>query len=546
MAQLISNGGQTLACHSVYFGDPKLNNIACKCNSTHCDRLNFDWPQQDDLFLLVRSDKSGARFEQTLLRPARVPADTPPPDYTISVEAGRRLQEVSGFGGAFTDSAAQLISELPAAVRAHALEDYFGASGLGYNLGRVPIGGTDMSTRPYSYNDLPDGEQDLELAKFALQREDLHFKIPLIKAANRLRAERNLEPLKLMAASWSAPAWMKSNNNLVQGRLKRQSVYYDAYARYLIKFLHEYERQNVSMWALSPQNEPLSPKRVGPVKINFNSVNFEPEEMVDYLEHSVLPALIAANKTADKLKLFIWDDTLDGLERYQAAALAAPKVRDFTHGLALHWYSQGLHEISYRHLHEARRHLPAQYSMISTEASFIGFPKPGDWARGQRYARDIIENLRAGSVAWIDWNLALNLAGGPTWSRNFLDSALLVDANQAQYFKNPMFYALGHLSRFIEPKSRVLPANIFANGSSVPIISGALQDELSAVAAELERPLQVSPTEIKRRLALVLLNRVGQSRQVEVKLQECGAKLGQPALRLELPANSLSSLAFVC
>lgn len=46
--------------------------------------------------------------------------------------------------------------------------------GIEFQLGRVPIGGSDFSTRPYSYDDHPN---DDNLTMFALQPEDVHFKV---------------------------------------------------------------------------------------------------------------------------------------------------------------------------------------------------------------------------------------------------------------------------------------------------------------------------------------------------------------------------------
>lgn len=46
-----------------------------------------------------------------------------------------------------------------------------------YTLGRVPIGGTDFSTHPYTYDDLPRGQTDPTLLKFALAKEDLSAKV---------------------------------------------------------------------------------------------------------------------------------------------------------------------------------------------------------------------------------------------------------------------------------------------------------------------------------------------------------------------------------
>lgn len=51
---------------------------------------------------------------------------------------------------------------------------YFSKDGIEYNLCRVPIGGTDFSTRAYSYDD---GMTDPLLDNFALANEDLQYKV---------------------------------------------------------------------------------------------------------------------------------------------------------------------------------------------------------------------------------------------------------------------------------------------------------------------------------------------------------------------------------
>jgi len=50
----------------------------------------------------------------------------------------------------------------------------FSEEGNNYNLIRVPMGGTDDSTRKYTYADTPN---DLKLDKFALAEEDLNYKV---------------------------------------------------------------------------------------------------------------------------------------------------------------------------------------------------------------------------------------------------------------------------------------------------------------------------------------------------------------------------------
>lgn len=44
----------------------------------------------------------------------------------------------------------------------------------------------------------------------------------------------------------------------------------------------------------------------------------------------------------------------------------------------------------------------------------------------------------------MDWNLCLDMQGGPNWVKNFVDSPIIVDASKQEYYKQPMWYALGH------------------------------------------------------------------------------------------------------
>ena len=51
---------------------------------------------------------------------------------------------------------------------------YFGKDGADYNLCRIPIAGSDFSTRPYSYDDV---NRDKSLENFAMAEEDYEYKV---------------------------------------------------------------------------------------------------------------------------------------------------------------------------------------------------------------------------------------------------------------------------------------------------------------------------------------------------------------------------------
>lgn len=46
-----------------------------------------------------------------------------------------------------------------------------------------------------------------------------------------------------------------------------------------------------------------------------------------------------------------------------------------------------------------------------------------------------LQNLSHWSSGWVDWNIALNLQGGPNWVKNFVDSPIIVDAENKAFYK---------------------------------------------------------------------------------------------------------------
>ena len=77
------------------------------------------------------------------------------------------------------------------------------------------------------------------------------------------------------------------------------------------------------------------------------------------------------------------------------------------------------------------------------------------WKRAENYARDIIDNSNSMAAGWVDWNLFLNTDGAPNWANNEVDAPILVDAqNGAEFYKQPMYYIIGHFFKFVPPESK--------------------------------------------------------------------------------------------
>lgn len=61
--------------------------------------------------------------------------------------------------------------------------------------------------------------------------------------------------------------------------------------------------------------------------------------------------------------------------------------------------------------------------------------------------------------------MALNEEGGPNWVKNYVDSPIIVNKANDEFYKQPMFYAIGHFSKFFTSGSvriehTISPANV--------------------------------------------------------------------------------------
>lgn len=55
-----------------------------------------------------------------------------------------------------------------------------------------------------------------------------------------------------------------------------------------------------------------------------------------------------------------------------------------------------------------------------------------------------IQDLNHYVTGWTDWNLVLDLEGGPNWVKNFVDSPIIVNKTSDVFYKQPTFYILTH------------------------------------------------------------------------------------------------------
>src|SRR6202140_2590415 len=215
----------------------------------------------------------------------------------LSVDDAQHFQTMDGFGFALTGGSAQLLMRMSAARRTALLKELFttGGDGIGVSYLRVSIGASDMNERVYSYDDLPPGETDVEMAKFNLGPDRTNV-IPVLKEILAIRPA-----IKILGSPWSAPAWMKTNNDVKAGELRPE--YYGAFAKYFVNYIEAMHAEGIAIDAITVENEPLNPK-------NTPSMGVFAEEEGAFIANALGPAFENAGIST---KILLYDHNPDVL-----------------------------------------------------------------------------------------------------------------------------------------------------------------------------------------------------------------------------------------
>ena len=349
----------------------------------------------------------------------------------IVVDDTQRFQEIVGFGASLTDSSAWLIQHmLDARQRDALLKELFGreGNGLGLSFSRLTIGASDFSRHHYSLNDTPDGTPDPDLKHFSIDpnRGDV---IPVARAMLAINPQ-----LKIMASPWSAPGWMKDSNSLIQGRLLPQ--YYDAFSRYLLRYVDAYAAEGIPIFALTVQNEPdYEPKDYPGMRLNAPA---RARLIGDHLGPMI------ARRGSGPL-IFDWDHNWDKPEE-PMGVLSDPVAGNYVDAVA--WHCYGGDVAAQSPVHDA---FPDKDAYM-TECS------GGDWEPVRsgglplQMKNIIIRSMRHWARGALFWNLALDENNGPyAGGCHTCRGVVTIDSRTGEITRTDEYYALAHASRFVRP-----------------------------------------------------------------------------------------------
>ena len=384
----------------------------------------------------------------------------------INLNPEEKLQTITGFGGAFTESSAYLLNQMSPEKRDQIIKAYFSNDGAAYSLTRTHMNSCDFSLSNYSYTAV---EGDTELEHFSIDhdKDDL---IPMIKAAQ----EASKDGFKLFGSPWTAAPWMKDNNSWVGGKLKPE--YYNTWALFFSKYADAYKAEGIDIWGFTVENEPMGNGN------NWESMVFSPEEMTLFVQKYLGPTLEA--KGQEDLVILGFDQNRGDLKEWVDVMYKDEVSSKYYDGTAIHWYESTYdyfpEELQYAHHKAPNKHLIQAEACVDSEVpawkddAWYWAKEATDWgfdwrepakkylhpkyAPVNRYARDIIGCLNNWVDGWVDWNMVLDRQGGPNWFKNWCVAPIIVDTEQDEVYLTPLYYVMSHFSKFIRPGAVVIGA----------------------------------------------------------------------------------------
>lgn len=406
----------------------------------------------------------------------------------ITIDSSRQFQEVLGFGAAFTDAACFTLSRLDAQVRHELFQKFFDPTQVGLSVSRLCVGSSDYSTKAYSYDD--GAEPDPELKRFSIEH-DRGYILPILREA------RAVNPgLWLLASPWSPPGWMKFNDSMLGGSMRK--AWYATYAEYLQRFLDAYAAEGVSINSITPQNE-VDTDQDGKMPACLWGQEYEVEFVRDHLG----PRLANAKNKAD---IWILDHNYNLWGR-ALCELQDEKARQYIKGVAWHGYAGTPDAMTC-----VQKAYP-QVGQFWTEGG-PDFVKPGYATEWAKWADEFSGILRNRARCIIAWNYALDEQGKPNIGPFQCAGLVTVDSQTAAISYSGQYWAMAHFSSHIHRGARIIEC------------SGELK-EIKHVAA-------VNPS---GEHVLVLTNTGSEGRTISIHS-------GNSAAEAVLPADSVSTLVW--
>ena len=378
-------------------------------------------------------------------------------EVSVFVDPDKTFQAYFGIGAALTDAAAETFYKLPKEQQDEFLKACFNKEqGIGYTVGRTNINSCDFSSDMYTYVK----EGDKELNSFDISH-DKKYKIPFIRAVMQASGGK----LNLFASPWSPPAFMKDNNDMLQGG-KLKPEFYNSWAMYFTKFIKAYEKEGVPVWGITIQNEPMAKQR-------WESCIYTAEEEKEFLKKHLGPVM-EKEGLKDK-KIIVWDHNRDLIYQRAQTYFNDPEASKYIWGIGFHWYEDWSGGTPmYDNVRKVNEAFPDKH-IFFTEGCAESFnaTRYNAWSLGEEYGRSMITDFNNGMVGFTDWNILLDETGGPNHVQNFCFAPVHGDTKSGKLIYTNAYYYIGHFSKFIDPGAK----RIISSSSRSQLLTTAFKNE---------------------------------------------------------------------
>ncbi len=385
--------------------------------------------------------------QSALLKKSEVNFGVASKDITvIEINENEKFQSVDGFGFTLTGGSAMLINRMSEAAKNLLLQELFGKGeeSIGISYLRISIGASDLESSVFSYDDLPQGETDESLSKFSLSK-DADNLIPLLQAIIKINPT-----IKIMGSPWSPPTWMKDNGKSKGGHLLLK--YYDAYARYFLKYILEMKKQGISIDAITLQNEP---EHGG----NNPSMLMTATEQANFVANHLGPLF---QKNNIGTKIIIWDHNCDHPE-YPIAVLNNSMAKKYIDGSAFHLYNGNINALTeVKNAHPDKK-LYFTEQWTGSKGSF-----DGDFMWHMKNV--VIGSMKNWSSVALEWNLANDAKFEPHTPGGCTEckGALTIDGSNIE--RNVAYYIIAQASKFVSSGSVRIESTSIKNLENVAFL----------------------------------------------------------------------------
>jgi len=343
----------------------------------------------------------------------------------VDVDSTQTFQTVDGFGFTLTGGSAYVINQMDAISKAALLKELFGSDSLSIGISylRLSIGSSDLNASVFSYDDMPSGQTDTGLTHFSLAADTSDL-IPILKQIVAIN-----QSIKIIAAPWSPPVWMKDNNNSVAGSLL--PAYYNVYAQYFVKYIQQMKLNGITIDAITPQNEPLNPN-------NNPSMVMQATDEASFIKNNLGPAFQSAGITA---KIIVYDHNCDRPD-YPETVLSDAAANVFVNGSAFHLYAGDISALSQVHNLYPNKQLYFTEQYTASTGNFAGDLQ---W----HIQNVIIGSMRNWSRNALEWNLANDASFGPHTPGGCTTCKGGLTISGSSITRNVGYYIVAHASKFV-------------------------------------------------------------------------------------------------